>query len=293
MRLFTQLFSKFGLTRTEQKSVIILLTTISIASYVRYFYQPEFTSSFSLNSEEIICLQQELDSLLKVEKAKRKPTLYPFNPNFISDYKGYRLGMTQNEINLLHQYRAAGKWINSKADFKRVTGVSKTWIDSIGPYFKFPDWVSHSKKNPKPYFKKSILSFSEKKDLNKVTASDLQQIYGVGEVLSERIINYRDKLGGFSGDVQLYEVYGLSHVVVERIQNQYTVKTPKPIKTMNLNAISASDIATIPGISFEKAKVIWEFVQLREGIKDLSELKNIEFLNEQKIALIELYLHLE
>lgn len=293
MRFNTYLFSSFEFNRGEQKSILILLVLIGLASYFRFFYKPKSNSVFTLHSEEITCLQEEMDTLIAFEIAKRIPKLYPFNPNFITDYKGYKLGMTQAEINLLHQYRAQGKWINSKADFKRVTGVSKVWLDSISPYFKFPNWVKYSKLNSKTTFKNTVLSVSEKKDLNKIVASDLQQIFGVGEVLSERIINYRNTLGGFSADVQLYAVYGLSNEVVQRIQERFTVKTPKPIETMNLNDASASDIATLPGISFETAKTIWEFVQLREGIKDLSELKNIETLNPQKIALIELYLHLE
>jgi len=293
MRLYNQLFSKLELSRGEQKSSIILIAMIVIATCFRYFYRPKSTTSFIVNSEEIICLQEELDSLMKVELEKRKPKIFPFNPNFISDYKAYRLGMTQNEFNLLKQYRADGKWIHSKNDFKRVTGVSDLWLDSISPFFKFPDWVQKSKNKPKTIFSNRILSYAEKKDLNKSTAKELMTIYGVGEVLSKRIISYRDKLGGYSADVQLYEVYGLSELVVKRIQNQFTVKTPKPIEKLNLNTASASDIATIPGISFEKAKIIWEFVQLREGIDNLSELKNIEVLNNQKIALIELYLYLE
>ena len=42
--------------------------------------------------------------------ATKKDTIYPFNPNFISDYKGYKLGMSIQEIDRLHQYRAQNKY---------------------------------------------------------------------------------------------------------------------------------------------------------------------------------------
>ena len=62
---------------------------------------------------------------------------------------------------------------------------------------------------------------------------------------------------------------------------------------MNLNSISASDVATIPGISFDLAKRIWEYRILNEGIKSFSELEHIEGLTKRKLQGIELYLKLE
>ena len=35
-------------------------------------------------------------------------------------------------------------------------------------------------------------------DLNAATADQLEQIYGIGEVLSQRIIHYRERLQGFA-----------------------------------------------------------------------------------------------
>jgi len=56
-----------------------------------------------------------------------------------------------------------------------------------------------------------------KQDLNLAKADDLLPIYGIGPVLSQRIIKYRDALGGFKQESQLYKVYGLDSVVVLRL----------------------------------------------------------------------------
>ena len=81
--------------------------------------------------------------------------------------------------------------------------------------------------------------------------------------------------------------------VTNSILKEFTVKTPKEIIKMDLNSISASDIATIPSISFDIAKRIWEFRILNEGIKSFSELENIEGLTKRKLQGIQLYLKLE
>ena len=62
---------------------------------------------------------------------------------------------------------------------------------------------------------------------------------------------------------------------------------------MNINKASASDIATIPGISFDLAKQIWEFRIVRERIENFSELEKIEGLSPIKLMLIQLYLQIE
>lgn len=275
----------------------MLLLIVSLLC-VYWFVDFSEEDTFDTSSAEIVSMQNELDSLRLVEAENRKPKKYPFNPNFITDYKGYVLGMSNDEIDRLLQYRKEEKWVNSAADFKRVTGVSDSLLNELSPYFKFPDWVTNPK--PKNDFKdyKSEKGFAEKPfaqkiDLNKATEEQLQQVSGIGEALSKRIVSYREKLGGFSSDLELNSVYGLNPEVVQRTLNLFTVKTPKEITKINVNKASASDIATIPGISFEMAKKIWEYRRLREKITNIQELDKIEGMTERKLQLIQLYLSVE
>lgn len=202
--------------------------------------------------------------------------------------------MSTEEIDRLLAFRKENKWINSVEDFKKVTKVSDSLLNKISPYFKFPDWVTNPKSKNK-YVKKRFKEkkFTQKIDLNLATQDQLEAVNGIGKAFSKRIIDYRNKLGGFTNDIQLYQVYGLDFQVANSILKEFTVKTPKEIIKMNLNSISASDISTIPSISFDIAKKIWEFRILNEGIKSFSELKNIEGLTKRKLQGIQLYLKLE
>jgi competence ComEA-like helix-hairpin-helix protein len=293
-----ELKSHFTFNKQQRSGILLLLLLIISLLCVYWFVDFSEEDAFDTSSAEIVSLQKELDSLRLVEIQNRMPKKYPFNPNFITDYKGYTLGMTNEEIDRLLQYRKEGKWINSAADFKKVTGISDSLLAELSPYFKFPDWVT----NPKPRndFKDyksekgfTAKTFAQKIDLNKATEAQLQQVSGIGDALSKRIISYREKIGGFSNDVQLYNVYGLEPSVVQRTLNLFTVKTPREIFTINVNKATASDIATIPGISFEMAKKIWEFRRLREKITDIQELEKIEGMTERKLQLIQLYLSVE
>jgi DNA uptake protein ComE-like DNA-binding protein len=293
-----KLASYFQFTRQQRTEIIlwILLLTGGISAY--YVVDFGTKSTLDIASAEVVILQKEIDSLKLVALEERKPKIFPFNPNFISDHKAYTLGMTPAEFDKLKAFRNTNQWVNSVADFKKVTGVSDSLLLAISPLFKFPEWVT----NPKPtsnFKKKNFIDYNKEKpyaqkiDLNGATEVELQEVSGIGEALSKRIVSYRAKLGGFSNDIQLSSVYGLRPDVVKRTLNWFTVKTPKIIKKININTASASDIATIPGISFELAKDIWEFRKLRERINDFSELEKIEGLTKAKLEGIQLYLSLD
>lgn len=260
---------------------------------ILYFNYP-FThkTPIILSDPSIIAINAEIDSLQKMKEAQQKPKLYPFNPNYITDYKSYTLGMTLEQFNKLKAYRAEGKWINSVEEFKTVTGVTNTWLDSIGPYFKFPEWVTAPRTKQKS-FTKANKTYAQKLDLNTATVPELELVYGVGNTLAQRIVKYRDQIGSFSSDVQLLAVYGLPLQTIENIKKEFTVKTPKKINTLNINTATASDLATIPQLSFSLAKKIWEYRVLREKITSLEELTKFEEITPQKLALFKLYLKLE
>lgn len=290
--------SHFTFNKQQRSGILLLLLLIISLLCVYWFVDFSGEDVFDVSSEEIINTQKELDSMRMAEREEKKPTIYPFNPNYITDFRGYTLGMSPEEIDRLLQFRAEGKWINSVEDFQNVTGISDSLLAVISPYFQFPEWVTNPK--PKKVSKDTRTDkgfvekpFSEKMDLNEATAEQLQQVSGIGEVLSNRIVAFRDRLDGFSDDIQLYAVYGLDSTVVKRALNLFTVKTPKEIVKINVNTASASDIATIPTISFDLAKKIWEFRRLREKIDSLDELSKIDGMTESKLKLIQLYLSLE
>ncbi len=293
-----ELKSHFTFNKQQRSGILLLLLLIISLLCIYWFVDFSEEDTFNISSAEIVAIQKEIDSLQLIEIESRKPKIYPFNPNFITDYKGYTLGMTNEEIDRLLQYRKENKWINSAADFKKVTGVSDSLLAALSPFFKFPDWVANPK--PKRDFKdyKSEKGFSEKTyaqktDLNIATEAQLQQVNGIGEALSKRIISYREKINGFSTDLQLYEVYGLNAELVQRTLTLFTVKTPKEIVKMNFSKASASDISTIPGINFELAKKIWEYQRLRKKVTSFQELEKIEGMTERKLQLIQLYLSID
>ena len=61
-------------------------------------------------------------------------------------------------------------------------------------------------------------------DLNTATAEDLQELPGIGKVIAQRIIDYRDLCGRFLDPEQLMEVDGIGEAKYEKIRDLVTVR---------------------------------------------------------------------
>ena len=159
----------YRFTSGQRKGIMALFAVILIVQ-AAYCILNSFDFSGpqqkSTEEKEWLAHQGEIDAL-KVAQGDTQPVIYPFNPNFISDYKGYTLGMTPQQIDRLQAYRKQNKWVNSAEDFKSVTGVSDSLLATISPYFKFPDWV----KNKQPSATTPHTASAEAKKENIIAAA--------------------------------------------------------------------------------------------------------------------------
>ncbi|MFY8010225.1 MAG: ComEA family DNA-binding protein [Flavobacterium sp.] len=234
--------------------------------------------------------QSEVDSL-KSQSHTVKPTIFPFNPNFITDFKGYKLGMSVAEIDRLLAYRKQNKFVNSAAEFQAVTQVSDSLLNAISPYFKFPDWVKTKKEytvsTVKPTFDKpeKIVVI----DINQATKADLMKVYGIGDKISDRILEYKNKFGAFVSMEQLDDVWGLSPEVIAKLNQNFEVKSTAGIQKININNASIKELSQFPFFKYATAKEIVVFRSMNGDIKteDLSKIKGFPV---DKIKIIALYL---
>ncbi|WP_299529275.1 helix-hairpin-helix domain-containing protein [Ulvibacterium sp.] len=289
--------SLFKFNKRERSGIFFLLLIILIlqTGYVvlQYFPRSNSKSTFS----EDTTLQAKIDSLKQKVPQKDSLKIYPFNPNFISDYKGYALGMSTDEIDRLHVFRRQNQYVNSPEEFQKITLISDSLMAQISPYFKFPEWVGKTSgklvagneaiKNSKDD-KKDI----EIKDLNKASIKELQSIRGIGDKLSRRIVKFRDRLGGFLVNEQLYDVYGLERHVAKTALKSFRVIEKPDIQKININTASLEEMVQLVYLRRKIALRIVEYRNRNGGISSFDELSKIEDFPSDKIDRIKLYLTL-
>lgn len=284
--------SHFKFNKQERSGIFYLLLVIFSLQLVymmisnEFFYAPEVT--FVLDTK----VQKLLDSIKAQSKADESPKVYPFNPNFLTDYKGYVLGMSNDEIDRLHLFRSENRWVSSANEFQRVTLVSDSLLRSIEPLFKFPEWANLSEKKKRISQKKSVAANPHLKDLNQAKAEELKVIYGIGDKLSARILKFRNRLGGFMVNEQLYDVYGLEEEVVLRILEKFSVKQPPEIEKININTATGKEMENLIYINQSLAIQIVSYRDSVGIIRSFDELIKIDDFPAKKIDRIKLYLSL-
>ncbi len=121
-----------------------------------------------------------------------------------------------------------------------------------------------------------------KRNLNKALATNLKKIRGIGPVLSERIINYGYSLNGYSDINQLYRVYGLDSIVVDRIKEAFEIKSDTIIP-MNIRLASEEELSTLPYLSASEIEWLISLRNRPEGLGSKEFMTNLLLKTLNKI----------
>jgi len=126
--------------------------------------------------------------------------------------------------------------------------------------------------------------------LNNANLDDLTEISGIGMVLGNRILDYRNRLGCFVDISQVEDVYGLNEQVISKLKQNFYVTRSNERTVVKINEASMRDLQLFP---YFNASIAREIVALRsmngriQGIDDLTKINNFPV---DKLKIIALYL---
>jgi competence ComEA-like helix-hairpin-helix protein len=116
-------------------------------------------------------------------------------------------------------------------------------------------------------------------EVNSATAADYEKLYGIGKVLSERIIKFRDKLGGFYSLEQIKDVYGIQDSTFKNFRKNLFIK-PVKIKKININTASYEELTANPYFFSTLAKQV---IGYRTKVKPFSapdDVRNLYYIRD-------------
>ncbi len=218
-------------------------------------------------------------------------TMFYFDPNTLDAAGWQKLGIKDKTVASMQKYIAKGGRFREPEDLQKVWGLRDDEKDRLIPYVRIAAQAQPSYKNnysayeKKSYEKKVI----ETLDINLGDSSAFDALPGIGGGYSRRIINFRNRLGGFYKVEQIAETFGLPDSVFQKIKPLLTI-SGIDVKKLNVNTAKEEELKAHPYIRWQLAKIITAYRQQHGDFKTLQELKKIMTIDEDTYNKISPYL---
>jgi competence protein ComEA len=173
--------------------------------------------------------------------------------------------------------------VSSSSKFQPNTNVPRN--TKTGTFQKTGNWKAHS--NPQTIEDQSQVV---KLDLNTASIEQLVSLPGIGSYSAQKIIQYRDRLGGFLALEQLLEIKGLSPELLEKT-SKYLQLSSKP-EGISLNSVKIERLKQHPYLNWNQANSIIKVRQQRGGYTSIEQIKQSILIDEQTFVKLKPYLSL-
>ncbi len=218
----------FTFSKKERNAVFILLFILAIIIMLPLFF-PAKKLSITIDEK----LQQQLDSLQQrrsvsnvsyvdsipsTDSIKQKNTqvkLFPFDPNTLDEQGFKQLGLSDKVIHTIINYRSKGGYFKAPQDIKKIYGLSSTDAERLIPYIEIASAAKNNnyKNDVKQNENEPAVSdtnYYHTININTATAEEWKTLPGIGDVIANRIVKFRNSMGGFKSVDDVKKTYGLS-----------------------------------------------------------------------------------
>ena len=295
----------FTFSKKERVAVIILLLLIAFFIAAPYFYSvkpkpPVLTKVLRDYIAQSKTVSPEEDSWQETTRSfqrspeisnAKKPETFSFDPNTVSEADWKRLGINDKTIRTIFNYRNKGGKFRSPEDLHKIWGFRKEDAERLIPFIHIPEsFITFQTKKTGNWKLETGNKKAETKiipiDINTATLEEWKSLPGIGDVLANRIIKFRERAGGFTTIEQVHKTYGISDSVFKLI-DPYLQMSVAAVQKLNLNTTSAYELKTRIGIPENIARAIIVYRQQYGLFQSVSDLKKIIFITDslfQQIA---------
>lgn len=209
-----------------------------------------------------------------------------FDPNTYTQSDWVALGLSDKQAAIV--VRLAERGFNSNEDLKRIYVLPEPAYELLKDSTFYPNplnVLSNQRKETAEDKKRYRVS------LNSGSSDDFQKIRGVGPYFAQKIVSYREKLGGYIHKEQLLELWKMDLIKYQEIE-EFIDLNDEPIRKLSINKATYEELAAHPYISFNMANSIVKMRDQLGGYKELKEIKRSKLIDEVTFVKIEPYLTL-
>lgn len=276
----------FAFPKKERKGLAVLFIVWFIVLLYSAFSK-HFLENFRNKFDYKLIVSEEI----KFYDAKQLDTItnsYNFPKRFFPKYFNYvdeqdllNIGLKAGVVKAILQAKDSGLKIFSISDlnYLNIDSSSKNILKEKLKFF--PE---------KKYFIKDFSKIQKIEifDLNNADTNAIDQVKGISKSLAKRVVNYRDKLGGYIHKEQLKEVWGMDSASYEIIKNSTCIKSS--VKKININTADVKVLGMHPYIGFSMAKLIVNYRIQHGNYLKIEDLFQIHVMNADIFSKIEAYI---
>ncbi|MFY9154381.1 MAG: helix-hairpin-helix domain-containing protein [Prolixibacteraceae bacterium] len=275
----------FTFSRNERRGITILLIVIfflSVANKIIFYFE----EPASINVALIDSLKRELNAHVdSVAPMDADFSLFVFNPNTIDSIDLVRLDLPVGIKRNFLKFRRKGGRIYTKADFRKIYGMSDSVFNKIVPYIQLDNNLKSEKSIT---LQDNLFRFNP----NLASNSDFTGL-GLTERQISNIRKYQQKGGQFRTKEDLFKIYGFSeeqkkrlsdYVVLDeltKISRQESIKFETVL--IDINTADTTQLKLLPGIGSTLSKRIIKYRELIGGFYSVKQLTEIYGLKESTL----------
>jgi competence ComEA-like helix-hairpin-helix protein len=309
-RIRDKIINVFDFSKSEYEGIIILVLISILFFLFRLFMADAEKSQTLIESENLaveLFLQQQKhyhDSVLSARNqrfsytpypyqqkeafSRKKLTPFPFDPNTFTFSDWQRLGFTEKQAQQITNYQSKGGYFYEKTDLKKLYSITEEDYQILEPYIHIKPVQKQETKE-----RRKETSASLKIELNRTDSIELQEIYGIGKKIASWIIEYREKLGGFTSIDQLKEVYSIDSNRFLQISPYLYVNNEYNVKKININKATVKELVNHPYIDYYLATSIVNYRQRNGNYTNIKDIKQAVLLYDELYQKIAPYLSVE
>lgn len=301
----------FYFTKSEKQGIIVLIILIGVVISIDFglsMYRRAQPNIVDHNFEEkynrFMASLKEQDSLrvaafsnqrAYTPKDYRKTVvLAPFDPNTTDSITFSAMGLPGWMAKNILRYRSKGGVFRKPEDFRKIYGLTDEQYTTLLPYIYISE--KYQARDTIRLLSEPIIQNADTTrifkypegtivNLNQADTTELKKIPGIGSAIARRIVNYRNRLGGYHHISQLQEI----DLIPDQLTRWFNIQTGET-KRINLNKVGIERLKAHPYFNFYQAKVIVEHRKRKGNLKRLDQLAFYEEFTEIDLKKIEPYI---
>ncbi|ACT96073.1 ComEA family DNA-binding protein [Dyadobacter fermentans] len=299
----------FGISRKEARGALVMMLCCAVVIWTPFVFRrwvlPLVPAGVPperkvLDSIAVLLEKQQAAGYRRGKRAGGEPRPLPpkhivlarFDPNEASEEVLMGVGIPAFIARRIVKFRIKGGRFARKEDLMKIYDFPPELYARLERFIVIenaPAAVQSGISETRTYARQQVKVNIAPFDINQCDTTALIRLKGIGSKLAQRILKFRDGLGGFHSADQFAEVYGLDSLALSELKRY--AKVNSDVRKVPINTATAEEMGRHPYLRNRKqVQVLLNYRAQHGPFRSLDDLRAVKVLDEATIQKIGPYL---